>query len=232
MPGASMTHVHPRIRRRVRPVFRASILGAVVLGAGTSFLATSRLVGLKEREVVAEKLYRSAQPDVSELDDLIERRHLACVLSLRKADPPAPEVLVETEHLRERGILHANVALSPTRLPRPEALVDLVSRFDRGPYPMLVHCEEGVDRTGFAIVVWLVLYGGKSVDEARASDLSLWNGHVSFGQAHAMDDFFDLYARTGQGLGLRAWMLEVYPSIYGTGKRERRQGEVLAHDHP
>lgn len=207
--------------------------GAVVLALMSAFAlyASTGVLGDNVREVVPGKLYRSAQLTIPALDELLARNHIVSVVSLRKDDPPAPEFALETAHLAELGLAHENIPMSPTRLPKPEAIASLVARFDQGPYPMLVHCEEGADRTGFAMVVWLVLYGEKSIAEARASELSIRNGHFSFGQAHAMDDFFELYGRTARGQSLREWMLGTYPSLYDGAKRPPEQDQVLARDH-
>ncbi|MBL8860213.1 MAG: tyrosine-protein phosphatase [Planctomycetes bacterium] len=180
---------------------------------------------------MAGKLYRSAQLSQPDLDALLAQDRIACVLSLRKDDPPAPEFAAEKDHLRTIGIAHANIPFSPCKLPPPDSVVALIERFDRGPYPMLIHCEDGADRTGFAAVIWLMLYGDKSLAEARASDLSIWTGHFSFGQAHAMNDFFDLYERTAHGQGLREWVTASYPALYDSARRPATRAEVLAHDH-
>jgi protein-tyrosine phosphatase len=213
----------PSAKRRV-----LTACGAVVLALVSAFglYASTGVLGDNVREV-----YRSAQLSIPALDALLARNHIVSVVSLRKDDPPAPEFALETAHLAELGVAHENIPMSPTRLPKPEAIASLVARFEEGPYPMLVHCEEGADRTGLAMVVWLVLYGDKSLAEARASELSIRNGHFSFGQAHAMDDFFELYGRTARGQSLREWMLRTYPSLYDGAKRPPEQDQVLARDH-
>lgn len=218
----------PSAKRRV---FTACGVVVLALVAAFALYASTGVLGDNVREVVPGKLYRSAQLTIPALDALLARNHIVSVVSLRKDDPPAPEFALETAHLAELGITHENIPMSPTRLPKPAAIASLVARFDQGPYPMLVHCEEGADRTGLAMVVWLVLYGEKSIAEARASELSIHNGHFSFGQAHAMDDFFELYSRTARGQSLREWMLDTYPSLYDGAKRPREQGQVLARDH-
>lgn len=218
----------PRVTRR-RAAFAA--MGLVgMLAASFGLYASTGVLGDNVREVVPGKLYRSAQLSIPMLDRVVGEHHIASVLSLRKVDPPAPELAREQERLDELGIAHDNVALSPQKLPRPEALAQLLGRFDVGPYPMLVHCEEGADRTGLATVIWLVTYGGRTLAEARASDLSWRNGHFAFGQAHAMDDFLDLYERTSHGADLRSWILATYPRLYDSRSHPHARNELLAHD--
>jgi protein tyrosine phosphatase (PTP) superfamily phosphohydrolase (DUF442 family) len=211
-----------------RVIGAAAVLFAVLFGAFGVYASTG-VLGNNMHEVVRGEFYRSAQLSRADLDKIVAQHGIRFVLSLRKFDPPAPELLQEFRHLDEIGLAHANIPMSPTRLPKPEAIAALVERFDTGPYPMLVHCEEGADRTGLATVVWLVLRGGKSLAEARADELSVRTGHFAWGQAHAMDDFFDLYTRTANGKQLREWMLEDYPTLYDGRTRVQPAGAVFAH---
>src|SRR5689334_15594118 len=143
---------------RVRHPLRVAVLSLTGLAfAAFGIYASTGVLGDNIHTVVAGRLYRSAQLSTPTLDRVIADDGIRCVLSLRKADPPAPELAQEHDHLRAIGIEHDNVPLSPQKLPRPEALAQLIERFDQGPYPMLVHCEEGADRTGLAVVIWLVL---------------------------------------------------------------------------
>lgn len=41
------------------------------------------------------------------------QHHLKSVVSLRKADPPAPELVREQEHVDHIGLAHENLPLSP-----------------------------------------------------------------------------------------------------------------------
>jgi protein tyrosine/serine phosphatase len=210
-------------------MWTAVAIGTAALSIAFGIYASTGVLGDNEHVVVPGKLFRSAQLSTSELDRMIAEHHIQSVVSLRKADPPAPELVREQEHLDRLGITRDNVPMSPQKLPRPDALASLLARFDAGPYPMIVHCEEGADRTGLAMVIWLVVYEGRSVADARAQELSWRSGHFSFGQAHAMDDFFDLYQRTSRGAGLRTWIRDTYPRLFD-GHSTPRADVVLAHD--
>jgi hypothetical protein len=228
MSGAPNTAAPRRTARRRVVIGAVTLL--VLLCAGFGMYVSTGVLGDNVREVVPGKLYRSAQVSTETLGELIGEHHIACVLSLRKVDPPVPELVVEQEYLDHIGVAHDNVQLSPKKLPPPDALVRLLARFDAGPYPMLVHCEEGADRTGLAVVIWLVVYGGRSVADARASDLSWRNGHFSIGQAHAMDDFFDLYTSTAHGVDLRTWIRDSYPRLFDARVRPPSGAAMPTHD--
>jgi protein tyrosine/serine phosphatase len=201
-------------RRRIRFACQAVVL--VVAMIALTRYASSVVLGDNLHVVVPGKLYRSAQLSTGRLDDVIGEYDIACVLSLRQSNPPSEELVEEVEHLDRAGLPHDNVTLRVKTMPPPEALEHLIERFDHGPYPMLVHCQHGADRTGLAVTIWLALYGGKSVEEARNIALSWRTGHFEIGSARAIDAFFDLYQATANGQDLRTWMVETYPRLYGS----------------
>lgn len=226
---------HRSARARV-PVVRTlrrgafAVFGSVLLvaGAAAGWLALNGVFGDNVHEVAPGKLYRSALMSRASLERLIEREHIASVVSLRPADEKDADFAAEVALLQARGIDLTKIPISAIKLPKPARLAQLIERFDNGPYPMLVHCEEGADRSGLASVIWLVAYGGQRLDEARAAQLTWTKGHFAYGQAHAMDDFFDLYTKTARGQPLREWILTTYPDIYRRQFEPREAGVVEA----
>jgi hypothetical protein len=91
-------------------------------------------------------------------------------------------------------IAQEDVTFSANRLPPPDELRQLVDVIDRAEYPLIVHCRQGVDRTGLAAGVILLLTTDTPLSRARGQ-LGLRYGHVAVGPTRAMTQFFDLYER-------------------------------------
>ncbi|MCY2959108.1 MAG: tyrosine-protein phosphatase [Planctomycetota bacterium] len=155
-------------------------------------------------------LYRSGQLSTSELVQCIEKYGIRSVLSLRRAGAEGGEEEAEIAACQDHHVEFRHVPLSPTHLPRPEALHDLLIALKELPPPLLIHCHQGTDRTGLACVVYLVVMRGSDLNEALRSQLCLRSGHFAWGQAHAMDDFFALYCRTSNQRSLANWIEEDY----------------------
>ena len=109
-------------------------------------------------------------------------------------------------------------------MPAPDELRRLVDVIDHAEYPILFHCRQGVDRTGLAAVLVLLLRTDATPAEARRQ-LSLRYGHIKFGPTWCMLRFFDLYdawlqrqGRTHSPDVLREWADRGYcPTICADG---------------
>jgi undecaprenyl-diphosphatase len=106
--------------------------------------------------------------------------------------------------------------LSARKLPPPAKLAKLLTVLDTTPYPVLVHCQAGADRTGLVCTLYENIYQHVPIDQAEEQQLTWRDGHFSFGSAHPMNDFFNLYRNTGNGMDLRTWILKRYPAVYKT----------------
>ncbi len=179
------------------------------------FLWHVGVLGGNVRTVVPGRLYRSAQLKGSALGDLIDAERIKTVVNLRGG---FAEDATELETCRRRSVTHVDIPLSASALPPPERLEKLLDTFDHAQYPVLFHCQGGADRSGLAGTLYLALYEHVPLDEAEARQLTWRYGHVKWGAAHAMDDFFDLYRRTSKGLDLRSWIRTVYPVVYNKGQ--------------
>ncbi|MGL4555364.1 MAG: hypothetical protein ACRC33_29705, partial [Gemmataceae bacterium] len=73
--------------------------------------------------------------------------------------------------------------------------------FDRAAYPVVLHCRQGVDRTGLAAACALLLMTDTPPAQARRQ-MSLETGHVPLGRTRFIGRFFDFYDAWLTDLGL------------------------------
>jgi hypothetical protein len=166
------------------------------------------------RVVEPGRVYRSGQLVGPQLAGLLKSRHIRAVVNLRGHLPEDARLRNERDVCARMGIAHVDISLSAGKLPPPTELLKLLNAFDTLPHPMLIHCAGGSDRTGLACALYTNIYVGLPLDRAQSSQLTWRYGHLPFGPAHPMDDFFSLYRETGQGMPIRTWISDRYPSIY------------------
>jgi hypothetical protein len=205
--GVSRSRTNIRLKRTIVAVL--SVL-ALLLGA----LRYVGVFGGNVREVVRGELYRSAQLTGPDLDRVLHDHHIRSVVNLRGALTSDRAYRAAVAMCRDEHVRHADVSLSAQRLPPPPELAKLIADFDTLPRPILVHCAGGADRSGLAATLYLTLVRHVPLDEAIAAQLTWRYGHLSFGSAHPMDDFFSMYRRDSHGMPLREWIVRRYPTKY------------------
>jgi protein tyrosine phosphatase (PTP) superfamily phosphohydrolase (DUF442 family) len=176
--------------------------------------------------VAAELVYRSAQLSLGELREHVARHGIRRIVNLRSVANKTPEYEAERALCAELGLEFVGLPLSPTHLPKPEVLRDLIACFRSGPFPILVHCEKGADRTGLASTVYDLIVTGKELDRALRDNLSWRTGHVGLGRERAMRRFFELYRDTRGELDFAAWAERVYPAKYDEIERPIRRRDA------
>src|SRR5579883_674272 len=149
------------------------------------------------------KVYRSAQLTGRNLDDVLKDDHIHTVINLRGGSPSNAWYRSETTSCKEYGADHVDIDMSARLLPAPSRLNELLQTFDHARYPVLFHCQAGSDRSGLVGALYLNVYQHVPLHQAEAEELTWRYGHFSFGQTHAMDDFYRLYDKTSNGLDLR-----------------------------
>lgn len=169
------------------------------------------VLGGNVHAVVPNRVFRSAQLSSTALGDVLEREHIRTVINLRGGWSGKS---AEEAACASRDIKHVDVPMSALALPPPERLKRLLEVFDTSAYPILFHCQGGADRSGLVGTLYLALYEHVPLDLAEERQLTWRHGHFPVGATHAMDDFFDLYRRTGKGQQLREWILSDYPALY------------------
>lgn len=114
------------------------------------------------------KLYRSAQLSDHELYEIIQKYQIKTVLSLRGYPPK--KILWhntdETENLPKLGIHFVPIDLEDSYYPSKEDTQRIVHILEEGPYPILVHCRVGTDRTGMVSAMYEKFILNKPTEEA------------------------------------------------------------------
>ncbi len=103
-----------------------------------------------------------------------------------------------------------------TRRPTRRELLALLDILEQCPYPLLIHCKWGSDRTGFASGLYLMLVRGKPPRDAIRS-FSLAHGHFPIGgpeHLHApfyeYDAWLESQHLTHTPARLREWAAHAY----------------------
>ena len=122
------------------------------------------------------RVYRSAQPN-SRLADWANRYHLSSILNLRGGTPADPFYREEREIAGSTGMKFFDVPLSATEQPSRTQLLELISAIRLAPYPLLIHCKQGADRTGLATAVYRMMRLGIPPEDALSS-FQLQHAHV------------------------------------------------------
>lgn len=180
------------------PPSRFSLLFVVLRGGFAGFVAAAVLellyifVGTNVHVVAPGYVYRAAHLDGPDLKQVARQYGIRTVINLTGCCDPLPPYLEESRATSELNICQEDIGFSACRLPPVPELRELVEALDRCDYPILFHCHRGIDRTGMASAVALLLHTHTSLTEAR-EQLGLRYGHWPFGKTAQMDHFFDLY---------------------------------------
>ncbi len=170
--------------------------------------------GKRLREVEPGRVYRSGQMNADGFRDAHDLYGLRTIVCLRDDDPdpdvdlgflPGSGQVKESELCRRLGMRF--VFIAPDLVPRrefPARRPEAIERFlevmdDPASYPVLIHCNAGLNRTGVMVAVYRMEYQGW--DMPRAFQDTLDNG---FGrsQCTAANDYVTQYV-LGYQPGLR-----------------------------
>ena len=129
--------------------------------------------------VDAGRVIRSAQP-TSQLPAWIRDYRLRSILNLRGGSNADWWYDAEVKAADAGGVSFYDFPLSATRRPTRRELLVLIDTLQTCPYPLLIHCKSGADRTGLASALYLMVRRGTPPEEAERA-FTLEHGHVPLG---------------------------------------------------
>jgi protein tyrosine phosphatase (PTP) superfamily phosphohydrolase (DUF442 family) len=138
------------------------------------------------------RVFRSAQP-TTELDRLIRDYQLKSILNLRAGSQADWWYEAEVSTAEANGLAFYDLPLSASRRPRRHELLKLIDVFDDCPYPLLIHCKSGADRTGLASAVYCLVRRREAPERARLA-FSAEFGHIPYGGSEHLHEPIDEYA--------------------------------------
>ena len=151
-------------------------------------------------EVEAGRVIRSAQP-TSELPKRIQTYRLRSILNLRGGSSSDWWYDAEVKTCAESGVLFYDLPLSAIRRPTRRELLILIDTLKSCPYPLLIHCKSGSDRTGLAAAIYRMVQKGESPRQAEGA-FSISFGHFPIGGTQHLHEPLGEYAAWLEDRGL------------------------------
>ncbi|CAN7421888.1 tyrosine-protein phosphatase [Rhizobium sp. LjRoot254] len=176
--------------KRLRRIAIISV--ALVLGAGV-WLGLQYLTG-NVHEVIAGQFYRSGQLSGNGFATVIERYNIKTVLNLR-GESHRQWYQDEVGATTRLGVRHIDFKMSALKELTLDETKQLVTMMRDAPKPLLIHCEGGADRSGFAAVLYLQQIAGINEDIAELQ-LSPYFGHFGISWltgTQAMDESWEKF---------------------------------------
>lgn len=130
------------------------------------------------------RCYRSKQLSRDRLAHYAKTYGIKAIVSLREkseADWYEEEVIAA----QSLGLELVNIPFSVYEMPKKENVIKLIAFYYKHEHePILIHCRAGVDRTGFAAALYLMIIDQLSKKEAIKQlikkPIAFWKGHYTF----------------------------------------------------
>lgn len=117
--------------------------------------------------VIPGQVFRSRQLSAKQFERKIQQYHIQSIINLRGTHPKIDWYKGEMKAVNDMQIKHYDFDLKSQVLPDPHVLQQLIVTIDTAPRPLLVHCESGVDRSGLAAEIALLLDNKYSLHDAQ-----------------------------------------------------------------
>ncbi len=157
----------------------------------------------------AGRFYRSAQVNRHQLEQWIDKYDLKTVVSLRGGSSNNPDLVASRTAAANKGIRFVQHKLRARRYPTKAELLGLWKIFAEGDYPMLVHCQSGVDRSGLASGLYL-LWRTNDLDQAEEQLDFIPYWHTGWFGSYKLDQVFEMYRPFHGTLSFPEWVEKEY----------------------
>lgn len=131
-----------------------------------------RFTALSFQPVIPGQVYRDKQPSPANLTYLVHKYHIKSVVNLRGLNKQYPWYRAEVATAKRLKIHYYNNKFSSWKKPSRQQLLKLIKTIQTAPRPILFHCLSGVDRSGLASSITLIL---KNQPLAKALIHSSWH---------------------------------------------------------
>ena len=190
-PVANDAATAPVKRPRVR---KALLLWSVLSAVWVMFLAEVLriFVGSNFHDVVPGQCYRSAQPTAASLENAQRAYGIRSIVNLRGDNDDCDWYQEEVEAARRLNIDLLDAGLHSKQQAPDDEFRTFVQAMKDAKEPILIHCANGNDRSGFAAAVYLVMRTDTPISEAR-KQLGLRYGHFALGKTLSLHRVLDNY---------------------------------------
>jgi protein tyrosine/serine phosphatase len=154
------------------------------------FLITSGLIHYfflsNFRGITHQTGFRSGQISPFMIHHVLTRLKIKTIINLRGQNKHDLWYQQELLYSQANHINHIDLRLSSTKLPEPKQLIQLVETLRSSTQPILIHCQSGADRTGFAAAILEILQGSSLREAKRQFSWRYYGfrspriGHLSF----------------------------------------------------
>ncbi|WP_425100073.1 fused DSP-PTPase phosphatase/NAD kinase-like protein [Tropicibacter sp. S64] len=158
---------------------------------------------------VAPGVWRSNQPTHARFEKYAAMG-IRTVVNLRGEDKHA-HYLFEKESVEALGMTLVNAKLWAREAAPRKRIVAVIDALREAEKPLMFHCKSGADRAGFVAAMYLMVFEGASIQEAK-KQLGLKYIHLDFTATGVQDYILDLYeARLSLGsIGFEDWIRSEY----------------------
>jgi len=163
------------VKKIKKVITKKSILKKIAKKTASSFKVFGRMIeGLfltKDNFHVVDNTamaYRSRQLSPHALENYINLHNIKTVVNLRGQAFDSRWWEDERKVVERLNVSWVNIAMKPNGYPSIENFQKLVTVFKSGPFPILLHCFAGSERTGEAAGLWLLCQSNGLHQSARA----------------------------------------------------------------